>query len=358
MTKAMDSCFDREALTAFVGRQVGETARGLEMDIRPLHGGLESSAVARVGARFLDGQGRPRLFHFVVKHLQGTPAREAEIYETLVASAARDFSPAFLGSERLESGRCLLFLEPVRPVRRWPWKDTEAAARVLERLARFHTAGLTAGDVPSLSTWDYEADLAVSARGTLALLEALARTEKLRALRRSLPALRRVVAALPRMRRHLLELARLPRTIIHGDVHPGNALIRLRSSREHPVLLDWARARTGSPLEDVSSWLQSLGFWEPQARRRHDTLLVRYLSARGLPPRLDRELRDAYWMAGASNALAGALAYHLRRLEGAAPESAAHGAALEAAQDALRVIRQADACWREVRERRPSLPPD
>jgi Ser/Thr protein kinase RdoA (MazF antagonist) len=250
----------------------------------------------------------------------------------------------------MERGGCLLFLEPVRPVRRWPWRETEAAAQVLERLALFHTARVDEGSVPPL--WDYEAELAASARQTLALLDALPEKGDLRPLRRRLPALRRVVAALPEMRRHLLELERLPWTVIHGDVHPGNAMIRLRSSREHPVLLDWGRARIGSPLEDVSSWLQSLGFWEPQARRRHDTLLVRYLEARGLPPRLDRELRDAYWMAGASNALAGALAYHLWRLEQAAPESIERGAALDAVRDALRVIRRADTCWCQAPERR------
>lgn len=339
----MDACFNPEVLTAFVYRRLGEPVRELEMSLQPLRGGLVSPAVARVGARFLDGQGRPQLWSFVVKHLEGGPAREVEIYETLVSSAARDFSPAFLGIERLERDGCLLFLEPVRPVRRWPWRDPEAAARLLERLARFHTAGTTAVEIP---LWDYEAELAASAENTLARLEALPRSGELHSLRRSLPALRRVVAALPEMRRQLFGLASLPSTVIHGDVHPGNALVRLRSSREVPVLLDWGRARVGSPLEDVSSWLQSLGFWEPQARRRHDTLLVRYLTARGLLPRLDRELRDAYWIAGASNILAGALAYHLWRGEEAAPGSRQRAAALDAARDGLRVLRRADACCR------------
>ena len=337
----MDTCFDSSALTAFVCRQVGHPARELALDVRPLRGGLESPAVARIGARFLDEQGRPRLLSFVVKLLEGAPAREAEIYRTLVSSAARDFSPAFLGIERLEKNRCLLFLEPVRPVRRWPWRDPETAARVLERLAHLHTAAVAAEDVPF---WDYEAELAASAKSTLETLEDLPRTGELRPLRRSLPSLRRVVAALPEMRRRLLDFAPLPPAVIHGDVHSGNALMRLRSSQEVPVLLDWGRARIGSPLEDVSSWLQSLGFYEPQARRRHDTLLVRYLTARGLPPRLDRELRNVYWMAAASNALAGALNYHLWSGKEAPPGSAARAASWDAARDSLRVLRRADAC--------------
>ena len=115
------------------------------------------------------------------------------------------------------------------------------------------------------------------------------------------------------------------------------------------MLLDWGRARLGSPLEDVSSWLQSLGYWEPAAKRRHDTLLAGYLAARGLAARADRELRDAYWLAGASNALSGALLVHLRTSRDAPPGSRQRAAADQAAADALRVIRRAAACWREAR---------
>jgi hypothetical protein len=111
-----------------------------------------------------------------------------------------------------------------------------------------------------------------------------------------------------------------------------------------PVLLDWGRARRGSPLEDVSSWLRSLCHWEPAAMRRHDTLLCRYLSARGWTGGLGRGLRDAYWLAGASNALSGALLHHLSVLEAAAG-TPAWPKALHAAHDWLRAIRRADACW-------------
>jgi aminoglycoside phosphotransferase (APT) family kinase protein len=109
------------------------------------------------------------------------------------------------------------------------------------------------------------------------------------------------------------------------------------------VLLDWGRARLGSPLEDVSCWLQSLGTWEPEARRRHDSLLASYLAARGLPPRLDRALRTAYWLAGASNALSGALLHHLSVLLDDAQPEAARWPAARSARDLVRVLRQADA---------------
>jgi Ser/Thr protein kinase RdoA (MazF antagonist) len=354
----MFPALDRGALAAFVERRLGVVAREVEMDIRPLQGGLESPAVARVGTRFVDEGGKPRSFSFVVKSLEGGPAREAEIYERLVSQVALEFSPGLWGIDRLDGDRCLLFLEPVRPARRWPWRETETAARLLERLARFHSEAetlLARGPLPFLS-WDYERDLADSARRTLASLEEMPRGGDFAALRRSLPALRRTASVLPQIRRRLLAYPPLGRTVIHGDVHPGNAMVRIREARERPVLLDWGRARIGSPLEDVSSWLQSLGYWEPQARRRHDTLLAGYLKARGLAPALDRGLRDAYWIAAASNALAGALSYHLWQASGATEGSRERAAALHAAGDCLRVIRRADTYWRQVERRRPPRP--
>jgi hypothetical protein len=73
----------------------------------------------------------------------------------------------------------------------------------------------------------------------------------------------------------------------------------------------------------------------------------RYLAARGLSTPLGRELRDAYWLAGACNVLAGALRYHLVVADGwgGAP-SHARADAVRAARDHLRVIRRADAVWR------------
>ena len=155
------------------------------------------------------------------------------------------------------------------------------------------------------------------------------------------------MAALPAIRAALLGAPPLGLAVIHGDVHSGNATVRGERGTERAVLLDWGRARLGSPLEDVSSWLQSLGYWEPEARRRHDTLLRRYLAVRGLPTHLGSDLRSAYWLASSCNALAGALRYHLVVADGwgGAP-SRARAEAARAARDHLRVIRRADAVWR------------
>jgi len=112
------------------------------------------------------------------------------------------------------------------------------------------------------------------------------------------------------------------------------------------VLLDWGRARFGSPLEDVSSWLQSVGYWEPEVRRRHDTLLRSYLRARDLSDHLSPELRELYWMAAACNAMSGALRYHLAVMLDSTRSGEERSGAFCALQDSLRIIRRADICWR------------
>lgn len=333
-----------DRLAAFVARFWGEP-RGLRLDVRALRGGLESAAVAEVTARFFDALDRPRSAAFVVKALEGTPAREADIYQHLVAPLGGEIAPALLGIERHGAASCLLFLERIRPVRRWPWREEAAARRLLERLAYLHATAVPVEAREILSDWDYESELVERTRSAAEELETLPREQDFAPLRQGLGSLRRIGEALPEVRRQLLAFAPLGTVAIHGDAHTGNAMIR---SGERPVLLDWGRARLGSPLEDVSSWLQSLGYWEPAAKRRHDTLLAGYLAARGLPARADRELRDAYWLAGASNALSGALLVHLWTLRGAPPGSRQRAAAIRAAADALRVIRRAVACWREA----------
>jgi hypothetical protein len=163
----------------------------------------------------------------------------------------------------------------------------------------------------ALGDWSYGLDLEQAAASTLKEAEAFAQRTRDAVTRSGLPALRRLVHNLPQLRRRLLDFELLPRTLIHGDVHPGNVVVRTRGRIDDPLLLDWARARLGSPLEDVSSWLQWLGFWEHGVLRKHDTLLTGYLRARGVSVPLCSAVRDAYWLAGAINCCSGALSYHL-----------------------------------------------
>lgn len=315
----------------------------LHLESRPLGGGLQAASVTRLVIRYRDPRGKRRVHSLVVKRLVGSVAREAAVYQTLLP-ALPEMAPRLLAADVQEHGEAVLYLQALRPAVRWPWREVASARSVLDRIAILHQTTLPADVLAHLSLWDYERELLASAEGTLEQLQRLQRRAP-PVFRRGTRWARRLVRALPTVRRQLLEFRPFGATLIHGDLHSGNVILQRRRGRDEPMLLDWARARIGSPLEDVSSWLQSLGAWEPEARRRHDTLLAGYLTARGMERRLGRDLRAAYWLAGASNALAGALSYHLSVMAEPTASPARLAGAECAARDWLRVLRRADAFW-------------
>lgn len=329
-------------LGTFIRSRLGHGSRDVELDVARLRGGLESSSVLDVKVRFRTAQHKHGSFRFVVKRLSGPPAREAHIYEELLARSGHGFSPGLLGVERSD-GESRLYLEAVRPVKRWPWSEMENATRVMELLAELHHRLPAYANRPW--EWDYEEELRLSCEEMLGILENRCWQQMLPSARQSLRSVRRMTSNLAAWRRQLLDYQPYGQTLIHGDVHSGNIVLKKSVGTHRPVLLDWGRLRVGSPLEDVSSWLQSLGYWEPQVRRYHDTLLTSYLAARGHSAKLSRDFREAYWLAAASNALAGALKYHLMVVnDPVQPEKRRQGALLMA-NDCLRVLRRADACW-------------
>ena len=305
---AVATSLDRGRLATFAGRRLDADPADVRLSVQPLRGGLESTAVARVRAW---APGRPGHVDFVVKHLQGRWRREAELYRAMDVAGLATPAPRLLGVDADPSDGTYLYLEFVAPGRTWPWVEASMAARVLQDLARLHVsvpADLVRGLDPA---WDYEADLLESAAATFETFQRAAAHDGLAWLRPARGSLRRTIDVLPTMRAALRSAAPFGEAVLHGDVHSANVVLRENAEATRAVFLDWARARVGSPLEDVSSWLQSLGYWEPEARRRHDTLIRRYLVARGADDALSRPLRDAYWLASASNVLAGALRYHL-----------------------------------------------
>jgi hypothetical protein len=319
-------------VTAFVSRRWRVPPERLRVDVQALPGGLES-AVARARISHPGGHEAipPQL---VVKHLPAGFEREADVYDLLWRHLDRPPAVRLLGRE-IAAGATYLYLEDAQSSAPWPWADTQRAGAVCRALARLHDDGTLPREAFS---WDYETDLAASAESTLALA-ADARDASGTRLWRRVGDLRRVVAALPRLRRRLLSGER---TVIHGDVHPGNVILRADADPD-VVLIDWARSRVGSALEDVASWLHALGCWEPEARRRHDTLMRIYLDARRPRRPFASDMRLHYWLASASNGLSGAIRYHLAVLSATgSTEAARHdsGRALVAWQ---RVVRRAAA---------------
>lgn len=333
-------------VTSQVSKRLPPNARDVRVDVQELRGGLISQSVVQVSARYVSQTGHPEMTRFVLKRLDGDAVREARVYEGLLALKARDLAPLLYGVDRPESGPTHLCLEAVPGVGGWPWKNIGLAGAVLERITTLHELPSAELAQHDLHDWNYDAELERTAKATLETALGFRGSTGSSALERSLPALRRIAENLPAIRSELSRFDALPPTIIHGDLHPGNVLVRTRGGVPQPVLLDWARARVGSPLEDVASWLQWLGFWEPEVRRKHDTLLGTYLVARGLPRVPSTELRNAYWLAGALNCYAGVMNYYFAVAGEREPDDPEREAALRAVHDCLRVIRRADAYFR------------
>ncbi len=334
---------DIEALTAFAERCYGVPRTSMRVSVVPLHGGL-CSTVTRARVRFLNPAVRPRTACFIAKTIEGRDAREASLYQSLLASACVPFAPRLLGVDLIDPSGTQLYLEAVPSSPRWPWSDDEMIGLVMDRLAEVHGT-LRARHVPGgLKDWDYDREIAGAAAATLEELQIVVRDPAHSRLRRFLAPVRRMVGCLGRLRRALLGGG--PVCVLHGDTHPGNVILRHSGQVAQPVLVDWARARLGSPLEDVSSWLQSLGFWEDTARRRHDTLLRRYLRARGASDSLAPGLRQLYWLSRTSNALAGTMKFHMLRMRDLTKPECMRIQSADSAFDWARSIARAHACWR------------
>ena len=317
--------------SAFLQRRGVDSGARLDLDVRQLRGGLESS-VARAVVRKAEGvdPGVPR--RFVVKELRGTQRREAEVYRLLWRSFEEPPAP-WLFDVVSGAEASYLYLEDVPSASSWPWRDEAAIAAVCRALALLHDAPVSAEALPP---WDYESELIGSAEATLRVAEQ-AQTEGGPIWRR-LGDLKRIVTTLPALRARLRESGA---TVIHGDVHPGNVIVRRGRGPLKVALIDWGRARVASPLEDVSSWLHSLGCWDPEGRRRHDSLLRVYLDARGRGLALDCATREYYWLASASNGLAGAIRYHLAVLSDSRTGPRARRDSERAVREWERVIRGA-----------------
>lgn len=344
MPESASSVLREDRARSLLREHFGELSN-LHLETRELRGGLESHAVLRAVARFRDAEGRPRSWSWVVKRVSETRRREVTVYRRLPpGGGVLHYAPELLAIEDEDDGGAVLHLEWIRPVRRWPWEDMGTAKRVTGRLAQIHwdvDAQLGATELPP---WDYEGELAWSAAATVETVEQLPDDDALRPIRRGLPAVRRMAEAAPRIRQEIACWDRGSQVWIHGDLHPGNVLLRRTRGQSEPVLLDWGRVRRGSRLEDLSSWVLSLTHWVPEARRRHDTLLRKYLEGSGGAGRLGGGFRDAYWLAGACNALAGALRYQIV-MACESPSEVQRSKALTAAHRWMRTVRRADACF-------------
>lgn len=332
----MDRLFDTATIRRFLASVSSADAESVRFALQPLQGGLESAVCV---IQESGGSESPR---FVVKRVSGGQRREADAYAALQRSGYV-YAPKLHAVEPGEHDALYLFIDWIQTVDPWPWQNLTHAEALVDALAHLHSSDIS----PSTeSLWDYDSALIDAGRTAAATIQGMSAPDMVR-VRRGRAAVAAISAALPQIRQWMHEDGRFRPCFIHGDAHPGNAMVP-GGEGSLPLLLDWGRCRSGSPLEDLSSWLQTLGLWEPQARRRHDALFRRYLAARGLPPLLDRRTRDHYWLAAACNVMAGALTYRLWVAGECAPGSPERAEAVRLAEDCVRIVVRAHRCWRRI----------
>ncbi len=205
-------------------------------------------------------------------------------------------------------------------------------------VATLRAAYLDAGDRIRSASWVVK-ELAGPARREAGVYRWLAR--------HGFPHAPRLVAALPEGDRILLVLERVvaaERWPWRDTARAEDVLRAIATLHEAPFVYDDSWDYEGE-LSRMAAWIQSVGCWEPLARLRHDTLLAAYLGARGRSGGIPGEVREAYWLAGASNALAGAVLHHTGVASDPAATRRARARAAWALHDWLRIIRRAAAVW-------------
>src|SRR5687768_15579867 len=94
----------------------------LHLEPRLLRGGLQAASVTQLRVHYRDPNGRRRVHTLVVKRLLGPAAREVGVYQGLL-SAIPAAAPQLLAADVNGAGEVTLYLEALRPITRWPWKD-------------------------------------------------------------------------------------------------------------------------------------------------------------------------------------------------------------------------------------------
>ena len=264
---------------------LGRGVRIVAIESRPA-AARSTHPIDRLQATLDSGERLPIIF----KRLEPVPAwkgqgREALIYQRLLAGC-RFGSPALYASVHDEAeGRYWLFLEDVGE-RTLKHADPAALRAAARWLAAMH--GTYLGREEELRALDC---LSEHGRSYYDAIAEQAR-ENLRAAGAG-RALERFEVLMDRFGPAIADLAAQPRTLVHGDIFPGNIALQ-PGDRIRPF--DWESAAIGLPVWDLVRLLDGWGSEKPA----FFALYLDTLERRAAVP-IDREL------AGSAFALCGAL---------------------------------------------------
>lgn len=201
------------------------------------------------------------------------PERELETYRMILDSAG--VGPRFFAAvSTAEPLRRWLLIEKVRGIELWQVGELEIWERVASWLGEFHARfegeveGLRTSKVPLIEhtagwfqDWRGRAQRSLSASGD----------PRAPQLTESLDQYEEVVAA----------LARMPRTLVHGELYPSNVMVVQSESPVRVCPVDWEMAALGPGLIDLAALV---GGWEKPERERLVKAYARSAEAGGAAP--------------------------------------------------------------------------
>ena len=259
-----------------------------EITTVPLKGGYLSKAVDRLDLKLVTS-GQPGITaSFVRKACLAAEIRSLEVVSAVSgASALPEVIASWSSMKRPNDPEANGFVSPFYPGGPLTFDDTIPEA-VLVTLARIHAeCSQTAA-----FGWAWVFDAAHFAQTLENALSALSSSDRFRATTAD------HIKWLKRLERVgnsdlLCDASHdLPKTIVHGDMHPGNVVLRADGS---PVVIDWGNACIAPPMLDLAN---IIAIESPQWR----TYLSAYSAAGGTIDEVT--LRRAYWWARAATGLA------------------------------------------------------
>jgi hypothetical protein len=234
------------ALTRHAAASAGAPVRIKQVDTIPLKGGYVSKAVDRLDLTLATPNRSGITASFVRKACFAREVRALELLATIPkAPALPEIIASWWSAERPDDLAANGFTTPFYPGRALTFDDPIPDV-VLVSLARVHAA--CRGTEGFDWTWTFDAAhfadthanalaaLGASARfrattadhiGWLTRLERLCRSEVLREASDD-----------------------LPKSLVHGDMHPGNIILRADGS---PVIIDWGNACIAPPMLDLAN---------------------------------------------------------------------------------------------------------
>jgi aminoglycoside phosphotransferase (APT) family kinase protein len=237
--------FDR--LTAYARQGLSDDARLISVSRPKLEGGYVGYGVSRYDLDFRLTDGRTRTASFVHKLTTQAEVQTmlalADVADAGAVPALVDFDPGYAHND------ITWFVTPFYEGTQMQWGEA-VPLTVLRSLAYVHAHFLSrAGDARWLHRVDASFFTRTFANAVAALQTAAERIPAVHEAASQLAAFPRMpgMRGIPVL---LAALERLPVTLVHGDVHPGN-IIRLAGGEG--VLIDWGTARVAPALLDIAN---------------------------------------------------------------------------------------------------------